>query len=273
MRLLDRFISLFLPHAVLWRKKSMGIITVEKNFEEGKLVIKRDNKTLSGIFVGTSEPTSQLYWFPHLVDLFPRLPCRILCLGGGACVYPSYAVRKNRDITIDVVEVDPVVIEAARKFFAVPSTSRLSLVQGDGLAFLLQAKRSMYDFIFVDVGITMTYTQRVYNAQFLNTAALDGYRFALEHHGTLMLNIMTTLSPRDVQKVSQQLRLFTKHFPVHLVFKVTRGTDAAKLQDVIHVFSRQRVTIAKMKQMLKAREGGSLAYPKDRYSYVLNANM
>lgn len=251
----------------------MGVITVEKYFKESKLVIKRDNKTLSGVFVDTSEPTSQLYWFPHLVDLFPRASRRVLCLGGGACVYPTYAVRKYQDIAIDVVEVDPVVIEAARKFFAVPSSPRLSLVRGDGLAFLLRAKRSMYDFIFVDVGITMTYTQRVYNAQFINAAALDSYRFALDRHGTLMLNIMTTLSPRDVRFVSRQLRLFTEHFPVHLVFKVTHGTDAAKLQDVIHVFSRQRVSVKKMKQVLKARTARSLAYPKDRYTYVLKANM
>lgn len=251
----------------------MGMITVERYFKEGKLVIKRDNKTLSGIYVNTSEPTSQLYWFPHLVDLFPRTPRRILCLGGGACVYPTHAVGKNRDIVVDVVEVDPVVIEAAKKFFAVPSHPRLSLVRDDGLAFLLRAKRSMYDFIFVDVGITVTHGQPVYNAQFLNTAAFDGYRFALDRYGTLMFNIMTTFSPRDVQRVSRQLRLFATHYPIHLVFTVTAGADPTKLQDVIHVFSRQHVTVRKMREVLKARASKSLSYPKDRYSYVLKANI
>ncbi len=89
------FANLFVNHTTIWQKRSLGLITVERYRKENKLVIKRDHKTLSGINLHTYEPTSQLYWFPHLMDLFPRQPQRILCLGGGGLCLPNTRNQKN----------------------------------------------------------------------------------------------------------------------------------------------------------------------------------
>lgn len=58
--------------------------------------------------------------FDHLLEAAltggPALR-RVLLLGGGGCAYPKYALTTYPDLAMDVVEVDPAVVAAAREFF------------------------------------------------------------------------------------------------------------------------------------------------------------
>lgn len=267
-KIFNLFANYFANHTIVWQKRSLGLITVEKYRKENKLVIKRDHKTLSGVNLDTFEPTSQLYWFPHLMDLFPQQPQHILSLGGGACVYPTHVIKKTQKITVDVVEFDQAVIEAAQKFFAIPQTPRLRLIHGDGREFVLHASKAEYDFIFVDVGITITGESPYYNNQFLDKQALNGYCSALKENGTLMFNIMTTLTHQDKQRVAKQLKLFNQQFPTQLTCQVTKGESEDTLQDVIYLLSKQSISITSLRKKLASQN--NLAYSKDKYEYVLS---
>jgi|GEM_PF-5990348 len=273
MRLPDNIFSRFFNHRIIWRRESLGIITVETYRRENKIVIKRDNKTLSGVYIATHEPTSTLYWFPHLTELFPSVPRRVLSLGGGACVYPAYAVERNSNLTVDVVEIDPVVVEAARLFFPLPENSRFRLITGDGIAFLRQVKRHEYDFIFVDVGIKYTNTDRPYNMQFINRRMLDRYVYVLEKNGTLMINIMTTTSPQDMRRISRVLRPFSDLFKTHMAFRVTEHAGPMQLQDIVHVLSRQSVSTESLRRTLSSIPAHTLSYPKERYTQMLDSRL
>ncbi len=66
---------------------------------------------------------------------------RVLALGGGGCAWPKHALMEHDDLAMDVVEVDPAVVHAARKWFYVAELEervgeRLHLVVADGRAFL-----------------------------------------------------------------------------------------------------------------------------------------
>ena len=73
---------------------------------------------------------------------------RVLMLGGGGFAYPRHLLTTQRDVHMDVVELDPAVVRAARRWFyldelerllADPATAQgnsLSVVEGDGRAFL-----------------------------------------------------------------------------------------------------------------------------------------
>lgn len=255
--------------SVLWKKKSMGLITVEEYKAEQSLIIKRDNKTLSGLNLHTLEPTSRLYWYPHITELFPYVPRRILCLGGGACAYPIYAMHKNRQLVMDVVELDPVVVEAATKFFPLPSTDRFRLITDDGIRFLERTKPSTYDVIFVDVGLTMTALRSSFNTQFIHKKVLKKYHRILGAAGTLIINVITTRSPQDIHTVSKSLQPYTRLFASHLVFVVTPQADDSRLQDVVHVFSKQRILFAQLEKRLTMISSDRLSYRKDKYDYLL----
>lgn len=74
---------------------------------------------------------------------------RVLFVGGGGFSGPKYFISAYPDVRVDVVEIDPVVIEVAREHFAVPEDERLSIYNADGRRFLL-ASEEQYDIIVLD---------------------------------------------------------------------------------------------------------------------------
>lgn len=81
---------------------------------------------------------------------------RLLMVGGGGYAWPKHVLATRPDnVTIDVVEIDPSVTRAARRWFFLDEAmerwpGRLRLVEGDGRAFLEGAKPGTYDAIVLD---------------------------------------------------------------------------------------------------------------------------
>jgi spermidine synthase len=71
----------------------------------------------------------------------------IIGLGGGTAV--KQFLRLYPDVTIDAVDIDPMVVEVARKFFMLPESNRLRVTVSDGRVFLKGTTKS-WDVIFVD---------------------------------------------------------------------------------------------------------------------------
>jgi spermidine synthase len=53
------------------------------------------------------------------------------------------------EVTIDVVEIDPGVIDAAKKYFGLRETSRVRFIEADGRVFLKRSQE-LYDLIILD---------------------------------------------------------------------------------------------------------------------------
>lgn len=77
-------------------------------------------------------------------------------LGGGTAV--KQFLRLYPDVTIDAVDIDPMVVDVARKFFMLPESNRLRVTVSDGRVFLKGTTKS-WDVIFVD-----SYTHNRYGA-------------------------------------------------------------------------------------------------------------
>src|ERR1043166_4906390 len=85
-----------------------------------------------------------------IAAIYPPEIKRVLVLGLGGGSIPVYLHRFLPEATIDVVEIDPGIIAAAKKYFGVRETSRLHLFESDGRVFL-NRHREPYDIIMVDV--------------------------------------------------------------------------------------------------------------------------
>lgn len=68
-------------------------------------------------------------------------------LGGGGL--PKEFLEDYPETQVDVVEIDPVVVEVARTYFALPRSPRLRVVVADGREFVRRTRRR-YDFLLVD---------------------------------------------------------------------------------------------------------------------------
>jgi spermidine synthase len=85
-----------------------------------------------------------------IAAIYPPQIKRVLVLGLGGGSIPIYLHRFLPEATIDVVEIDPGIIAAAKKYFGVRETNRLHLFESDGRVFL-NRHREPYDIIMVDV--------------------------------------------------------------------------------------------------------------------------
>ncbi len=71
----------------------------------------------------------------------------VLGLGGGAVTKRWW--RDYPDMTIDTVEIDPVVIDVAQRYFGLPDDERIRVVNQDARRFV-QESSAKYDVIIVD---------------------------------------------------------------------------------------------------------------------------
>ena len=77
-------------------------------------------------------------------------PRRLLVVGLGGGTLPMFLHRHYPRAVIDVVEIDPAVVEVARRFFGFRDDDRLRVHVADGRRYIEQAGASTYDAIFLD---------------------------------------------------------------------------------------------------------------------------
>lgn len=81
--------------------------------------------------------------------IYPQSLKRILMIGLGGGSISTYLGRAMPDVEIDTVEIDPGVIDVARKFFGIMDSPRVRYLDGDGRVFLTRNKKQ-YDLILID---------------------------------------------------------------------------------------------------------------------------
>lgn len=87
--------------------------------------------------------------FMFLSYLFRPHPERVLIVGLGGGSMPHFLGRYDRKVKIDVVEIDPAIIQVAAQYFGVRSGGNLNIMNADGLEYLTNT-RAKYDVIYMD---------------------------------------------------------------------------------------------------------------------------
>jgi spermidine synthase len=80
---------------------------------------------------------------------YPEQPKRILMIGLGAGSISTYLGRAMPEAQIDVVELDPGLVGAARKYFGLRENDKVRFIESDGRVYLNRHKES-YDLILLD---------------------------------------------------------------------------------------------------------------------------
>lgn len=253
----------YLYGSLLFKKGSNGsFITVEENLSKKVKVVKRDGKTVSGINLKTSEPVFKRNKYPHLVELFPKRPKQILVIGANALAYCLYAFRMNPNQRIDIIEEDPAVIEAAKKFLPIPKARRFRIIRTDFFKWIKGDGKKKYDLIFVNLD-TPIYSKAIkVEEPLIQNGALASYQKILNPYGSLIINILTSLQKDDMNFVSEKLSDFKQVFKSRLMFTENPEEAEPQLQNVISIFSNQEINIGLLKKNLKKLPEDELSYSK-----------
>lgn len=130
--------------------------------------------------------------FCRVFDLVPNVQ-RLLAIGGGGFAFPKYVAEKHPDVVTDVVEIDPAIIEAARRWFYLDEAcelqrragGQLNVICADGRQVLDNATYSSYDAIVLDAFIR--------DAPVRTLATVEAFRAAhqaLSPRGVLLANVV-----------------------------------------------------------------------------------
>ena len=119
---------------------------------DGKRYLRFDASYQSGMSIADPLATEFRYTdYFHLARLYNPDAKRILLIGLGGGSVPKRWQSDFPGMTMDVVELDPVVVDVARKYFALDNDSRVRVTTKDGRIFLADAKPDQkWDAIFLD---------------------------------------------------------------------------------------------------------------------------
>jgi spermidine synthase len=128
-------------------------------------------------------------------------PRRVLIIGLGAGILPNVFSNILPDAEITVVEIDPVMVEIARRFFGFRTTDRVTVVEDDGAVFVRTAKRegASYDLVLLDAFSGDGLPTHLVSREFLSEI-----KAIIGQYGVLAANI---LSAEDVfRNISSNFR-------------------------------------------------------------------
>ena len=139
---------------------------------------------------------------------------RVLMIGGGGFSYPKHLLTSEgealREVRIDVVEIDPAIVDIARSHFFLDEverlhgsdgTGRLSVVVADGREFLHDAEAAAYDIVVNDSfdGIDPS-------SELLSIDALAAAKRAMTKGGMYLINTVAE-SPEEAAPLARVMHV------------------------------------------------------------------
>lgn len=197
---------------ILYEKPSAysNIIVTENEDGLRTLLFERNGARQSVVKVGDPDHLELPYARVMSVGLtLVQRPRRVLIVGLGGGTIPSFLHKHYPRTRIDVVDIDPAVIDVARRFFGFREDATLRAYADDGRRFIEQC-REPYDMIFLDAFGTENVPFHLATQEFLQAV-----RRAVAPDGVVLGNIWSRGSNplydsmvRTYQEVFDDLYLF-----------------------------------------------------------------
>lgn len=155
--------------------------------------------------------------YMHLPLIFVREPRRAVMIGMGGGTLPARYVTDYPSVTMDVAEIDPRVIDAARDFFDVRVGDRLKATARDGRLHLRLVVEPQ-DIILTDAYLIDTIPFHLATREFFTLV-----RSRLVPGGVLTSNVIGALDGPDSKLFRAIYKSITQIFPTVYVFPVDYG--------------------------------------------------
>ena len=181
-----------------------------------------DGTPQSATYLQDGQPTVDEYVFDytryfHLAYAMSDDVDRVLFIGGGGFSGPKRFAAEYPNVTVDVVELDPVVIDVATEYFGVEESERLRIHRGDGREFLERTNRT-YDAIVLDAYRKDRVPFHMTTAEFMALA-----ESRLDDDGVLVANVISAADGPGSQFYRAQYATMSTAFPHVYAFPTVGG--------------------------------------------------
>ena len=179
------------------------VYTTRDDVGQDVRVLRTGGVYQSATYLGDRRMEPVFAYYRALGRVFELRPhaCRILAIGGGGCAFPKLVATTHPDVHLDVVEIDPAVITAARRWFFADEAAELMCAAGgsfdlicdDGRAVLERVRAGSYDAVVLDAFVGAEPVRALATVEAARAA-----RRTLGERGVLLANVVSRQGGTDV---------------------------------------------------------------------------
>ncbi len=204
------------------------------------------------------DPFRSDYPYPNYLNLALALKPdaqRVLALGLGGGTVQKRMWRDYPQMQIDTVEIDPVVVEVAEKYFELPRDERLAVYVQDGRRFV-QTTEELYDIIIVDTYYADAIPFHLTTQEFFQEA-----KARLKPGGVIAYNVIGSVEGskselfRSMYKTAASVLDHVWAFPVG----IGEDGDLSRYRNVVVLATDARVTEDEILARIANRVGGRVS--------------
>jgi spermidine synthase len=152
---------------------------------------------------------------------------RAVFLGGGALVMPEALLRAYPSSAVEVIEIDPELLEVGRRFFKMAEYPQLTMIPDDARRYLRLTDKK-YDLIFGDV----YHGLRTVPAHLITREFFTLVRDRLRERGVYMMNLIGTIQGPHASSFRSTLHTLQAVFKHTYVFAI-EPTNLRQVQNII----------------------------------------
>jgi spermidine synthase len=188
--------------------------------DETTRYLRFDNTYQSGMIIDRPFATAFEYAdMFHLLRAYNPEARNVLFIGLGGGSSPKRLWRDFPDLGLQAVELDPVVVDVAYRFFELPRDDRLQVAIEDGRRYL-DSNGERYDAILIDAFFADAIPFHLFTAEFMELA-----RSRLNPGGVIMTNMIGSIAGPRSRLFRSVYRTYRAVFPTVLVHPVILGGD------------------------------------------------
>lgn len=205
--------------------------------DESARYLRFDRSFQSGMYLNDPYESPFLYAaYAHLGLIFRPQAKRILMIGLGGGSIQKRFWRDYKDMTIQVAELDPAVVDVAKRYFAVQEDARLRITVEDGRLFLRRTAEK-YDMIILDAYFADSIPFHLATKEFVQLA-----KSRLAPGGVIVSNIIGALEGPRSALYRAMYKTFGTEFPGLYSFPTAYRPylDPETLRNIILVASDER---------------------------------
>lgn len=192
-------------------------------------IMRRDINNSSGIYLDSDELVFPYAQTALLHETLTPHAERFLLIGGGAYTIPRTLTKRTPELSIDVVEIEPVLYEIGKTYFDLSDTKNIHNHAMDARVFLRNTN-AMYDAIFGDA----FGTDGAVPFHLTTTEFFEALRSHMNENGVLIMNFIGIPKTTRPSLTGSFIKTITSVFPNTRAFALV-SEDLTRRQNIIFV--------------------------------------
>lgn len=218
------------------------IETYYRDLQNPIRVLSLDNKWDSAIYLNSDKLIFDYTNFYLLTKDFNPAAKKVLMIGGGAYTVPKVLVENNPDMELDVVEIDPKLLDVAKEYFKFTKNSRLKIYHEDGRTFLNRETKNIADFKKYDAILIDAFKSYSIPFHLTTVESIKMISELLSDEGVVIVNIISAIEGEKGKFLRSEYHTFKSIFPQVEIYPLNLPQDGNATQNIMLVALKSQAT-------------------------------